>query len=170
MRNTIFLSSVLVFYPCLFILKGMSRGTVWNSSESRGESTDECCWFGIKCQWTVMQGEIVWCPLLIRTYLQSLCCWWLISVLKLLQQCSADSTASAQLADLRQRVTLQPHPKNVWFNQHPFCRRLLSFLSRVIFGPCCLPRLHMWMFFLNTRLFRIVYGRQRSPEPEPHSC
>lgn len=64
-----------------------------------------------------------------------------------------------------------PHPLNaVWFNQRPFCWCLLSFLSRVILGPCCLPHLHMWVFFITSGLFRIVYGRQGALEPEPRSC
>lgn len=100
----IFLNSVSMVFPPLFILKGMSRVTVCSSSESRGEKMDECSWLHIKCQWTAMQGEIVWCPFHVRTDPQSLWCWWLILVLKLLQRGSADSTASAQLADPSQRV------------------------------------------------------------------
>lgn len=123
----------------------------------------------------------------VRTDRQSLCCWWLILVFKLFRRCSADSTVSAQLADVRQRVIFTryselrklPTPCEshfttliLWmlFDLISVCWRLLSFLSRVILGPSRLPHLHTWVFFINSRLFKIVYGRQGAPEPEPCSC
>lgn len=81
-RNTTFLNISLVSFLHLSIRKSRSQSvtvqTGFTGAEVKGWM-DECCWFGIKCQWSVTQGEIVCCPFHERTDPQNRCVsWWLL--------------------------------------------------------------------------------------------